>query len=431
MKENYRMFPYFILKIYIFLTLILSLFGPIIYGYDSFFAFLVCVYMFLFIFITKIGMLSSYNYRVTKYISLKQDKKLMRILKFLLIGVLIIKILLVLSSIKIYGIPQIKLNEFYSMFAEVYSELHKGEFKKNIYRQIDSFTTFIFYISTFIGLFWYKRLKFLFKIILFLNIILDFVYQILFIGTQRSIITIVVVFILLLTQKAVDKEYNISYKKLLKVGIVIIILAIIFINVLSARNELWNPNYYKATKHYNLESIWFVFVKNTKIKYDLCTILSYITQGYYGLSLTFQVDFEWTFFLGAFRGINSILLEGITSLPLMSDFSYPVRAGQLYNFDGYARWFTIFPWLASDFTFIGAILYMGIIAKVYMRCWIQTIKYKNPLAFTLLVLLSIQYIFVVANNQLFISRGESLATIIIFILYLVYNKNCNYYSKIY
>ena len=108
--------------------------------------------------------------------------------------------------------------------------------------------------------------------------------------------------------------------------------------------------------------------------------------------------------------------------------TYPVRAGELFHVNGFAYWYTAFPWLASDFTFVGALLIMGIVGKLYMKTWIQTVKYKNPLAFMVFTLLTIEYIFIIANNQLFIQRGESLATIVLLIVYGLFNKKFNFHK---
>ena len=424
MKENYIKLPYFALKIYILSTLILSLFGPINYNYNPIFAFLVFVYILFFLFITKCGMLSSSSYKAYKYTSIGNDKKIIILLKISLVIVIFIKIMLLVSSIKLYGLPE--ANNFFTMLAKVYSEMHHGEFIENFYRKLDTFTTFLFYFAFFLGFFLFKRINFFYRLILIISVILDLMYQTLFIGTQRSIITIAILSIVLFSIKSIDKNFNIKYKKIIKILFFLIILFVLFLKVISARYGMWNPSYYRNIDIYNLDSMWLFPFKNPRLKYDICNIISYVTQGYYGLSLTFQTNFKWTFFLGAFRGINSIVSQIIPSIPEMADLTYPIRAGVIYNFDGYAQWFTIFPWLASDFTFLGALIYMGLIAKLYMRCWIQVIKYKNPIAFLMLVLLSIQYIFIVANNQLFIQRGESLATIIIFLIYLKYNKKFNY-----
>lgn len=165
------------------------------------------------------------------------------------------------------------------------------------------------------------------------------------------------------------------------------------------------------------------------MKYQYATILTYPTQGYYGLSLCLTTPFEWTYGLGASRGLNSIVNQLLPSIPILVSRTYPLRAEAIYGYPGLANWHTIFPWLASDLTYFGALLYMGIVAYVFGKCWVQAIEYSNPLSFILLTLLSIQYLFVPANNQLFISRGDSLATIVIFIYWVARNEHFNFVTR--
>lgn len=423
-KEKYKWLPYKLIKIYIIVTMLLAILGPIKYEFEIFYTFFMIIYVLIFLFITRYSMQTTSNYKTDNYTTQINDRKIMIILKMSITISLIIKIMLVISSIKIYGVP--KMSNFFATFADVYSNMHHGEFIENIYRQIDTFCTFIFYFSMFVGIFWFKRIKIGYKLMLILSIILDLMYQIFYIGTQRSIITIVIVMIVIFTKSAIKKDYKIDKKKIIKLGCFLFIILIIILNVLSARKELWDENYYKTSNQFDLNHPTLVLFKSKKVRYDICNLISYFTQGWYGFTLALKTPFEWTYFLGGFRGINSVVSQIFTKVPNLTDFTYPVRAGKLYNFDGLACWYTIFPWLASDFTFTGALVFMGIVAKIYMKSWIQTIKYNNPIAFIITVLITIQYFFIVANNQIFIQRGESIAVVILFIIYCVFGKKYNY-----
>ena len=201
-------------------------------------------------------------------------------------------------------------------------------------------------------------------------------------------------------------------------------------NILGARRAMWyeGSRYIYENKAYNFDNWLLFWCVSDSLKYNFCQLISYLTQGFYGLTLSFQVPFQWTFFLGSVRGLNSIISQIFPFIPNMVNLTYPVRAGEVFGFDGLASWYTIFPWLASDFTFLGALVYMGLVGWLYMRCWIQVIQYYNPFAFTILVLLNIQYIFLIANNQLFIQRGEALATVVLVFVYCIYNKKFNFHN---
>lgn len=418
-KLKYKWIPFKFFLIYILSLLVLSLFGPVKYGYDFLYAFLVVLYIFLFLFLTWIGMAIGSSYVPIRYGKKHTKKALVFLIKLSVVLCFPIKVMLVVSSIRIYGLPS--FSNIFSMLASVYTAMHHGEAVSNIFRQIDTFCTMFFYFSTFAGLFWRKKLSTGFVWLVGLNIVLDLFYNLCFIGTQRSLITIAVLGLAIFAKNTIKKNLVVDKKKLRKIVIVILVLLVVFLNILSARKTLWNTSlsYIYQNERFDFSNPLLFWCQTDKLKYDVCNLLSYFTQGFYGLSLAFQVPFKWTFMLGSVRGINSIISQIFPFIPNMVELTYPVRAGEIFGFDGLASWYSIFPWLASDLTFWGALIYMAIVAWIFMRCWIQTVEYDNPLAFVILVLLMIQYIFVIANNQLFVQRGESLATICLLFVYIV------------
>lgn len=425
-KKSYKWLPFKYLSIYILVLLFLSICGPIKFEYEPLSLVLMVIYILAFLLFTWIGMSSTCMYTPPCFAKNIQEIKLLKVLKFLIVITLPIKVMLVISSIRIMGMPSV--TNFFATLATVYTDMHNAESFTNLYRQIDTFCTVIFYFSTFAGLFWRKKLSVIFRTIIFANVILDLFYQLCFIGTQRSIITVAVLLLTLFLTSAITKNYQIDKKKLLKIVIVIVMLLIVFLNILSARQSLWNTGgaYYAPNDNFNYESLWLIWCRTDKLKYNVCNLLSYFTQGFYGLTLSFQMPFQWAGMLGSVRGLNSIISQIFSFIPDMGDCTYPVRAGIQFHHDGYAYWYTTFPWLASDLTFFGALIYMGIVGRFFMRCWIQTVRYNNPIAFSVLVLLIIQYIFIIANNQLFVQRGESLATVILIIVYYIFAKKFNF-----
>ena len=425
-QGKFEWLPYRIFRSYILLTLLLALFGPIKYDMDLFYTVLMVIYMLAFLLITRIAMNSATHYVSHRKASSRDYFSLMFILKVAILLCLGIKSMLVISSVSLYGVPS--FDNFFITLANVYTEMHNGEFIGNIYRQIDTFCTFIFYFAMFVGIFWFRKLGFIFKSILIVDISLDMIYQILYIGTQRSLITIAILFLAMIAQSAIKENYHVDKRKIAKIIGIVIVSLVVVMNILSARKGIWDANYYTSSSRYDFEHLLLIPFVSQKAKYDVCTVISYLTQGYYGITLSFQVPFEWTYFLGSVRGLNSIITQLIPQIPDMSLMTYPVRAGELFHVNGFAYWYTAFPWLASDFTFVGALLIMGIVGKLYMKTWIQTVKYKNPLAFMVFTLLTIEYIFIIANNQLFIQRGESLATIVLLIVYGLFNKKFNFHK---
>lgn len=423
-KDEYKWIPYKILFWYVTILIALSIIGPVHFNYDPFFRIVAYIYIGLFLLLTYLGMAKASTYEPYKKRTVKDEHLMTKLIIASVVISLPIKVALVASSIQTQGIP--RFTSFFSSLAEVYSQMHEGT-ESNIFRQIDTFTTFIYYFAIFGGMYWRKRIGKKYRIILIVDMLLDMFYQIAYIGTQRSMITVVILILVLILTNSVTKGYKVDKRKMRKVLLIIVLLFIVFVNVLSARKTLWNGNSlsYVYSRNFDFSNVLLFWCSNDKLKHDVCNLLSYFLQGFYGLSLSFQVPFVWTYGLGSVRGLNSIYSQIIPAIPNMVNDSYPVRAGIAFANDGLANWYTIFPWLASDLTFIGALIYMMIVAWVFMRCWIEATKFDNPLAFTLLVLLSIQYVFIIANNSLFISRGETLATIVLLLLYVFFHKRFN------
>jgi Ca2+/Na+ antiporter len=68
---------------------------------------------------------------------------------------------------------------------------------------------------------------------------------------------------------------------------------------------------------------------------------------------------------------------------------------------------------------------MGLVALIYGKCWIQSIEYNNPISFILFSTINIMYLYLTANNQLFVQRGSSIATIILLIIWWTKSNKYN------
>lgn len=115
--------------------------------------------------------------------------------------------------------------------------------------------------------------------------------------------------------------------------------------------------------------------------------ITYITHGYYALSMALEKPF-----IGITFGVgNSMFLmrnfERLTGLSQLYTYSY---ANRLILEDDYpvgVFWMTIYPWIASDTTFIGSIIILYFIGRLFAQSWVDAIKGNNPVAlitFTLL-----------------------------------------------
>ena len=155
--------------------------------------------------------------------------------------------------------------------------------------------------------------------------------------------------------------------------------------------------------------------------------LSYISQGWYGLGNTFEVGFHWTEGMSFSRVFTSyydrFFGPEFTQIPL----SYPVRQQPLTGYPAYVHWFTIFPWLASDFTFPGALVLTSLFGAVYGRAWIFAIREGCLVSISLFALLSIGVLFINANSQILDSKPLTLSLLGLLALYPLRRQISNLY----
>jgi hypothetical protein len=128
----------------------------------------------------------------------------------------------------------------------------------------------------------------------------------------------------------------------------------------------------------------------------LATFSSYFSQGYYALSLSLIEPFKFCYGVG-----NSYFLEGLSrhlvDAPIIND-TYPARI-EWNRWDRYGKWHSIYPWIASDLSFPGTIVFMFLIGRLFALVWLDVAFCRNTWAVCLLPLLLTMLFYVPANNQ--------------------------------
>ena len=111
---------------------------------------------------------------------------------------------------------------------------------------------------------------------------------------------------------------------------------------------------------------------------------SYLTQGYYGLSLALDEPFQWTYGVG-----HSLFFSGILSHMTGIDatnLTYPARLEVHSGWNMDTRWDSVYPWWASDVTFPGTLIILFLIGQLLAATWIDVQLGENPYALPLFAL---------------------------------------------
>lgn len=144
-------------------------------------------------------------------------------------------------------------------------------------------------------------------------------------------------------------------------------------------------------------------------------VSSYLTQGYYGLGLSLEVPFSFSYGGGVFPAAKRAfdLIRGEESLSL----NYVEKLKNKGWHDSYT-WSTSLPWLASDFTFYGVPFLLLLFALLMGWSWIVSVRTLSLIPSILFVLTTYLFVYLPANNQLFQSLDLTFAFIVTLLLFL-------------
>lgn len=132
-------------------------------------------------------------------------------------------------------------------------------------------------------------------------------------------------------------------------------------------------------------------------------ILAYPSHGYYGLSLDLKQDFVFSRGAGlspAFESYRQQYLGGMSNFSL----TYPARTEVATGWPAGMHWSTALPWFASDFTFPGVVILMGIVGFFFSRLWISCVSQARLLSLALFGQMLVFIAFLPANNQVLMQR---------------------------
>jgi hypothetical protein len=142
----------------------------------------------------------------------------------------------------------------------------------------------------------------------------------------------------------------------------------------------------------------------SELQLDVASLASYFSQGYYPLSLSLKEPFVFCYGVG-----NSYFLEGLSrhfvNTPIFED-TYPARI-QSSGWDAHGKWHSIYPWIASDLSFPGTLVFMFLLGRLFAMVWLDVAFCRNPWAIGLFPLVLTILFYVPANNQVLGFPGQA------------------------
>ena len=172
------------------------------------------------------------------------------------------------------------------------------------------------------------------------------------------------------------------------------VLILIFLWFTSSRGETADRYYDSGARIYAYEQ------KELPRPIEEALLLgsSYLSQGYYGLSLCLDAPFVWTYGVGNAPWL-SVIIDRIFGIRMLEVSSYPDRIDDT-GWNSSQRFHTIYPWIASDVSFYGTVLVIFLIGRLFGLVWIDCLHSDNPLAVGILGFLILMIAYFPVNNQI-------------------------------
>lgn len=147
------------------------------------------------------------------------------------------------------------------------------------------------------------------------------------------------------------------------------------------------------------------------------SIVRYMCSGYFGFSLTFDLEQGLTFPFG-----NSMFLSRRAS-DLFNDPGYvtltmPSQAEAVYGWSRDIMWSSIYPWLISDFSYAGTAVLMLVFGMLWILAVAAAITRTGPLHKLPVYLMFLMVLYIPSNNQLGQAPETAFAFIAAFMLML-------------
>lgn len=157
-------------------------------------------------------------------------------------------------------------------------------------------------------------------------------------------------------------------------------------------------------------------------------VYAYLLKAYsaldMSLSIAHQVDIPLCFGAGNswFLADNVKEIFGYDVLQQ----TYNMRIHEMFGYNYYTQWHTVYVWFANDFTFIGVPIALFILMMIWGMAWRDFLQTRNIFAFLLMVLFVEFVVFIPMNNQVFQHPETLLAFWGLFVYWLISRRKYNF-----
>lgn len=413
-------FPLKMALFYYIVTFLLSIIGPVKYFNGEYkywmvmpFMIGVCSCLYLGYYVGKHSKPKVYRFHSDDYIS-KRENKLLKVSLVISITSLLIEL------VYLVGMGHFSLN--LTSFGDLYNT--RIENNENVVILIRFLCAAFRMMASALGIYRFKKAPSRIKKLVVINVVLYILIFLFGYGNQKGVSDIVIYLAIAIYVTRMKNGKKQSKKSKRIIAIIFIITFFLFSYMQYLRFEPMGINaanyHLYSSGEYYFDTNHIVFqLFGEKLGFGMACILSgYLSQGYYGLSLCMQLPFVWSYGIGSSNALTSLLEKfGISGI---YERTYLSRMTNVFGRHGLRSWNTIFPWLASDYTWIGAILFFVFVGYFLSKSWKEIIQNENIISYLVFVDVVILILFTPANNQLFHGYDSFISTWFLIVFWLFF-----------
>lgn len=425
-KRNKNKFAYFaplkFIVFWILVTFAITLWGPI--GYHDFpilktFTFLMFVLIFIIVGYTHAVNVDVHSSKIK--ISPKNNDKNVAILLDISLVISWFGLLYSIITSLQGGSLNTDISSIGETYIQGYEEYERNSGNYSISFILYSLTLPFTFIAFVLGFYYFSKLDISRRAIIVALTLTSLFYYVIGTGKQKQVGDILIYIFVIAALKYAIKGKKLPINLIFNAVIIGILGLFSFIYVLGSRYsalgvDIINVNQRVLNRTYidTDHPIFLIFGDDYGL--GLSFFSGYLSQGYYGLGLALETEWNWTYFQ-SFSYSLSVIANRFFGLEWQWPNSLLYQVGLTTGW-GETKWHTVFTHFATDFTFPGTVVLFGFFSFAYARCWLKAIKYKNPFAILLFTLMTMGVFFMPANNQLMHSPGALFTLCIIVFLYL-------------
>lgn len=297
-------------------------------------------------------------------------------------------------------------------------ERARNESEVSIVGKISTLASPMLYFCSIFFIFNFSRISVRWKALLILTMGLQLFYDTLLRGAQKGFFDLG---IMIVTVTFVAVFFNRErYRALIRKGLVILAaLVAIFVFFQLSRMDAIGVVYYTGNGIMVLERDGPLFaLLGDSLGLGVAMLISYLSQGYYGLSLCLQLPFQWTFGLGNSFALTSYAEQYLGAYGIF-ERTYPARMEAEFGWPAKMFWHTFFPWVASDITFPGAIALMFVIGRAFAKSMWDGIAKGSVLGVSVFYFIATLIFYLPANNQLMQTRKMMIGFVVLLAFWVI------------